>query len=531
MKVLVSDNLGEVGIRMLEAEQGIDVDVNTGLAPEALKEIIGDYDALIIRSATKVNEDLLSAAQRLKVVGRAGIGLDNVDIPAATKRGVVVMNTPDGNVITTAEHAIAMMMALARNVPQGTASLRAGRWDKKKLQGREICDKTLGVIGFGKIGSIVADRARGLRFKVIVYDPHVNPERIEKAGFETVTLDALYQRSDFITIHVPKLKDTAGLIDRVAFDQMKDGVMLINCARGGIVNEADLYDAMVSGKVAGAALDVFEVEPPHESPLLKLDRLICTPHLGASTREAQTNVAVAVVRQIVDYLKTGTVVNAVNVPSVTGELLVRLRPFLELGDRIGCLLPQLLQGALKEVAIEYTGDFQGLDLAPVTTAILKGLLTPTVKDDVNSVNAPVLAKARGIKVSETASAESDEFLNLVTVRAVTTLMECTLAGTIYGKQDSRIVRINNFRLEMIPLGHMAIIHNLDKPGAIGSIGTTLGNHDINIARMQVGQEEEGNHNIIFLNTDTQIPETVLEELRALPMVKSVTPLEFAECRG
>ena len=531
MKVLVSDNLGEVGIRMLEAEPGIDVDVKTGLTPEERKEIIGDYDALIIRSATQVTEDLLVRARRLKVVGRAGIGLDNVDIPEATRRGVVVMNTPDGNVITTAEHAIAMMMALARNVPQGTASLRAGRWDKKKLQGREIFGKTLGVIGFGKIGSIVADRARGLRFKVIVYDPHVNPERIEKAGFETVTLDEIYQRSDFITIHVPKLKDTAGLVNKAAFNQMKDGVMLINCARGGIVNEADLYDAMVSGKVAGAALDVFEVEPPHESPLLKLDRLICTPHLGASTREAQANVAVAVVRQIVDYLKTGTVVNAVNVPSVTGELLVRLRPFLELGDRIGCLLPQLLQGALKEVAIEYTGDFQGLDLAPVTTAILKGLLTPTVKDDVNSVNAPILAKARGIKVSETASAESDEFLNLVTVRAVTTLMECTLAGTIYGKQDSRIVRINNFRLEMIPLGHMAIIHNLDKPGAIGSIGTTLGNHDINIARMQVGQEEEGNHNIIFLNTDTQIPEAVLEELRALPMVKSVTPLEFAECRG
>jgi D-3-phosphoglycerate dehydrogenase / 2-oxoglutarate reductase len=531
MKVLVSDNLGEVGIRMLEAEQGIDVDVNTGLAPEALRKIIGDYDALIIRSATKVSEDLLAAARRLKVVGRAGIGLDNVDIPAATKRGVVVMNTPDGNVITTAEHAIAMMMALARNVPQGTASLRAGRWDKKKLQGREICDKTLGVIGFGKIGSIVADRARGLRFKVIVYDPHVNPERIEKAGFETVTLDALYQRSDFITIHVPKLKDTAGLIDKVAFDQMKDGVMLINCARGGIVNETDLYDAMVSGKVAGAALDVFEVEPPEGSPLLKLDRLICTPHLGASTREAQTNVAVAVVKQIVGYLKSGTVVNAVNVPSVTGELLARLKPFLELGDRIGCLMPQLLQGALKEVAVEYTGDFQGLDLSPVTTAILKGLLTPTVKDDVNTVNAPILAKERGIKVSETASAESDEFLNLVTVRVVTTEMDCTLAGTIYGKQDSRIVRINNFRLEMIPLGHMAIIHNLDKPGAIGSIGTTLGNHDINIARMQVGQEEDGSHNIIFLNTDTQIPEFVLEELRALPMVKSVTPLEFTECRG
>jgi D-3-phosphoglycerate dehydrogenase len=531
MKVLVSDNLGEVGIHMLEAEEGIEVDVRTGLSPAALKDIIGDYDALIIRSATSVTEDLLASARRLKVVARAGIGLDNVDIPAATRRGVAVMNTPDGNVITTAEHAIAMMMALARNVPQGTASLRAGRWDKKMLQGREICGKTLGVIGFGKVGSIVADRARGLQFKVIVHDPHVNPERIEKAGFENVSLATLYQRADFITLHVPKLKDTAGMINKAAFAQMKEGVMLINCARGGIVNESDLYDAMVSGKVAGAALDVFETEPPQGSPLMKLDRLICTPHLGASTREAQTNVAVAVVKQVVDFLKSGTVVNAVNVPSVTGELLARLKPFLELGDRIGCLLPQLLQGALKEVAIEYTGDFQGLDMAPVTTAILKGLLTPTVKDDVNSVNAAILAKMRGIKVSETATAESDEFLNLVTVRAATTEMECTLAGTIYGKQDSRIVRINTFRLEMIPLGHMAIINNLDQPGAIGSIGTTLGKHDINIARMQVGQEEEGNHNIIFLNTDTRIPDAVLAELRALPLVKSVTPLEFTECRG
>ena len=530
MKVLVSDNLGEVGIRMLEAEQGIAVDVKTGLGPEALKEIIGDYDALIIRSATKVTDDLLSAARRLKVVGRAGIGLDNVDIPAATKRGIVVMNTPDGNVITTAEHAVAMMMALARNVPQGTASLRAGRWDKKKLQGREICGKTLGVIGFGKIGSIVADRARGLHFKVIVHDPHVNPERIEKAGFETVGLEALYRQSDFITVHVPKLKDTAGMIDKAAFNQMKDGVMLVNCARGGIVNEADLHDAMVSGKVAGAALDVFETEPPEGSPLMKLDRLICTPHLGASTREAQTNVAVAVVRQIVDYLHYGTVVNAVNAPSVTGELLVRLKPFLALGDHMGCVMPQLLSGALQEVAIEYAGDFQGLDLSPVTTAILKGILTATVKDDVNSVNAPILAKERGIKVSETASAESDEFLNLVAVRAATTEMACTLAGTIYGKKDPRIVRINHFRLEMIPLGHAAIIHNLDKPGAIGSIGMTLGKHAINIARMQVGQEEEGNHNIIFLSTDTCIPAAVLEELRDLPLVKSVMPIEFTECR-
>jgi D-3-phosphoglycerate dehydrogenase len=531
MKVLVSDNLGAVGIDMLKAEAGIDVDVKTGLAPAELAEIIGGYDGLIIRSATRVSEDLLSSAPRLKVVGRAGIGLDNVDLAAATRHGVVVMNTPDGNVVTTAEHAIAMLMALARNVPQGTSSLRQGRWDKKLLQGREIFGKTLGVIGFGKIGSIVADRARGLRLKVVVYDPHVNPSRINKAGFDTVTLEELYRQADFITIHVPKLKDTIGLIDRQAFSQMKDGVMLINCARGGIVKEQDLFEAMTAGKVAGAALDVFETEPPGAAPLIALDRLICTPHLGASTREAQTNVAVAVVKQIIAFLKEGVVANAVNAPSVTGELLVRLGPFLKLGAQIGCLMPQLVKGPIKEVAVDYTGDFQGLDLAPVTTAIVKGVLTPTVKDDVNSVNASVLAKERGIKVVTTASAESDEYLNLVTVRVVTTEMESEVAGTIYGKKDSRIVRINNFRLEMIPMAHMALIHNLDKPGAIGSIGTTLGNHNINIGRMQVGQEEDGHRNIVFLSTDTAIPDAVLEELRQLPMVKTVMPLEFLECRG
>ena len=531
MKVLVSDNLGDVGIEMLEAEEGITVDVRTGLTPAELIAAIGDYDGLIIRSATQVTDDVLGAGNRLKVVGRAGIGLDNVDVAAATRHGVVVMNTPDGNVITTAEHAIAMLMALARNVPQGTTSLRVGRWDKKLLQGREICGKILGVIGFGKIGSIVADRARGLQLQVLVYDPHVNPERIEKAGFKTVELAELYRASDFITIHVPKLKDTMGMIDQAAFAQMKDGVMLVNCARGGIVRENDLYGAMQTGKVAGAALDVFEVEPPGDLPLIAHDRLICTPHLGAATREAQTNVAVAVVSQIIAFLKQGVVTNAVNAPSVTGDLLKRLHPFLKLGAQIGCLMPQLVKGAIKEVAIEYAGDFQGLDLSPVTTAIVKGILTPTVKDDVNSVNAAFLAKERGINVTVTATSEADEFLNLVTVRVVTTQMESKVAGTIYGKKDSRIVRINNFRLEMIPMAHMALIHNVDKPGAIGSIGTTLGNHDINIGRMQVGQEEEGNRNIVFLSTDTAIPADVLEALRQLPMVKSVMPLEFLECRG
>ena len=359
MKVLISDNLGEEGIKMFQEEEGIEVDVNTGLPPEELKAIIGQYDGLVIRSATKVTGDLLEAAENLKVVGRAGIGLDNVDIPAATARGVVVMNTPTGNVITTAEHAIGMMVSLSRNIPQGTASLKAGRWEKKKLQGKELYNKVVGVVGFGKIGSIVADRARGLRMQVIIYDPMVNPEQIAKAGFESVSLDELYERADYITIHVPKMKETLGLINKDAFAKMKDGVMVINCARGGIVNEADLCDAIESGKVAGAALDVFETEPPGENPLFEFEKVICTPHLGASTKEAQTNVAVQVADQIIDYLKNGTVRNAVNVPSVSGDLLKKLGPYLFLGDRMGALQAQLICGALQEISLEYAGDFQG----------------------------------------------------------------------------------------------------------------------------------------------------------------------------
>lgn len=344
-------------------------------------------------------------------------------------------------------------------------------------------------------------------------------------------MDELYRRSDYITIHVPKLKDTLGFINKSAIEKMKDGVMIINCARGGIVNEADLYDAMKSGKVAGAALDVFETEPPENSPLFELDNFICTPHLGASTKEAQTNVAIAIAQQIIDYLSTGTIVNAVNVPSVTGELLLKLRPLLALGDRMGCLMSQLICGPVKSVTIEYMGDFQGLDLSPVSTAIIKGLLAPMVKDMVNSVNAPIIAKDRGIKVSETTSADAEDYINLVRLTVETTEMSMALAGTVFGKNDPRIVKINNFRLEMTPHGHSAIIHNLDKPGAIGSIGMTLGRNNINIGRMQVGQEQvgeggDGDRNIIFLETDTPIPPEVVEELRSLPLVKIVIPLEL-----
>jgi len=526
MKVLVSDNLGDIGIKMFQEEPGLGVDVKTGLAPDELKSIIGEYDALVIRSATKVTEDILEAAKELKVVGRAGIGLDNVDIPAATKRGVVVMNTPTGNVITTAEHTVAMMMALTRNIPWGTSTLKEGLWEKKKLQGREVFNKVLGVIGLGKIGSIVADRARGLKMRVIVHDSFVAPEQIEKAGFEPVALDELYHRADYITLHVPKLKETTGLLNKAAFEKMKDGVMIINCARGGIVDEADLNEALLSGKVAGAALDVFENEPPGVCPLFDVDRVICTPHLGASTLEAQTNVAVQVAEQIIAYLKGGTIINAVNVPAVSGELLEKIGPLLTLSDRMGCLLAQLATGPVKEVVIEYAGDFQDLDLSPLTTAVLKGLLTPMIKDDVNFVNAEVLAKERGIKVTETTIPEADEFINLITVKAYYDDGKSKVAGTIFGQKDPRVVNINNFRLELHPQGRFILIHNHDKPGAIGSIGALLGDHKINISRMRVGQEEGGDKTMIFLRTDDPIPDDVMDKLSALPLNISVRAFEL-----
>jgi len=527
MKVLISDNLGEEGIKIFENEEGIDVDVNTGLSPDELKKIIGDYDGLVIRSATKVTADLLDAAFNLKVVGRAGIGLDNVDIPAATKKGVAVMNTPGGNVVTTAEHSISLMMAMTRNIPQGTSSLKDGRWDKKKLQGREIFNKTLGIIGFGKIGSVVADRARGLKMRVVVYDPVVQPEVIEKEGFEWVDLDTLYKESDYITVHVPKNKNTLGLINKKAFKKMKDGVMIVNCARGGIVEEKDLYDALVNGKVAGAALDVFETEPPTaDLALLNLDNVIVTPHLGASTKEAQTNVAVAVANQIIEYLKHNNIINAVNVPAISGKLLEKLKPYLFLTDRMGCFQAQLAVGQLKEISIEYNGDFQGLDLKPVTTAFLKGMLDSLVQDGVNSVNAPMLAKDMGIKVSEMSTADSEKFLNRISITVVTTEKECTVAGSVFGKADARIVRIDDFIIEIIPEGNLALIHNLDEPGAIGSIGNALGESNINISQMQVGTAVGGENNIILIKTDVPMTDDIKNKIQELPKVKTIQTFEL-----
>ncbi len=521
MKVLVSDKMGDAGLQIFEDQEGIELDVNTGLSPEELIEIIPQYDALAIRSATKVTKEVLETASNLKVIARAGIGLDNVDIDEATKHGVAVMNTPGGNTVTTAEHAIAMMMALTRNIPRGTQAMKEGRWDKKLLQGREISNKTFGVIGFGNIGSIAAGLAKGLRMKVIVFDPNISSEHIEKAGFEYVTLDKLYERSDYITIHVPKMDATIDLLDAEAFGKMKDGVMVMNCARGGIINETALYDAIQSGKVAGAALDVFSTEPPGNHPLLELEQVIATPHLGASTKEAQTNVAVAAANQIIAYLLHDTVINAVNVPSVTGEILKQLKPFLYLAEKMGSMQAQISHGGVKEIDIEYIGKFPDLDLKPITISGIKGLLSQYVQHEVNSVNAISLANEMGIKISESTSKDSGNFLNLIRMTMVTEEETHILEGTIFGKDEARITRINKFRLEVIPEGHLALIHNVDKPGSIGSMGVTLGKHNINISRMMVGREEDGQRNIIFLRTDTPISSEVIKEIEELDLVISM----------
>jgi D-3-phosphoglycerate dehydrogenase len=526
MKVLVSDPLSEVGIKIFQEAPGIDVDVNIGLSPEQLKEIIAQYDGLVIRSATKVTADIIAAAKNLKVIGRAGIGLDNVDIPSASQRGIVVMNTPEGNTITTAEHTIAMMMALSRNIPWATASLKEGIWEKKKLKGRELFNKTLGLVGAGHIGQIVADRAKGMKMKVIVYDPYIKPEAIERLDLEPVSFNELLRRSDYITIHTPKTDETSNMINRESIAKMKKGAMVVNCARGGIVNEDDLYQALASGHLGGAALDVFSTEPPGKIGLMSLPNFICTPHLGASTAEAQDNVAKDVAEQIVDYLLHGAVKNAINVPGIGPELMNTLRPYAILVERMGSLLTQLVESAILEAKIDYSGTITEYDVAPLTTAMLKGLLAPILKHDVNFVNAPYIAADRGIKVIESKSRTSEDFASLIKLTVRTLEGENIVAGTIFGKKMPRILRLNSFYLEAIPEGHILLIQNQDRPGVIGQIGVTLGKHGINISRMQVGEEKDQKQNVILLTTSSIVSDDILDELRGLECIFSARRIEL-----
>jgi D-3-phosphoglycerate dehydrogenase len=527
MKVLISDNLAPIGAQILK-DAGIEVDINTGLAPEELKKIIGNYHGLVIRSATKATAEIIEAADNLKVIGRAGIGLDNVDIPAASKRGIVVMNAPDGNSTTAAEHAIAMMMSLSRKIPQATASMKGGKWEKKKFSGREVTGKTLGIIGIGRIGSIVCDRAQGLRMKVIAFDPHMPKDLVDKLGVELVSMDDLCRRADFISIHVPFTKETKNCVSTEQFKLMKNDAMLIDCARGGVVDEAALLVALQTGEIAGAALDVFAVEPTtHENcPLLALDNFICTPHLGASTAEAQENVAIAIAEQMSEYLLRGSVTNAVNVPSVSAEVLSKVGPFFHLAEMLGALHMQLASGGVEEVSLEFSGDLAELPTGPVTVAFLKGLFTPILQDAVNYVNAPLIAKERGIKVIESRSSQSDDFTNLLKIRVRTTDSENVLAGTVFGKHDPRLVRFNTFRLEALPSGPMLFVVNKDVPGVIGALGTTLGKMAINISRMTVGMEESKGRNIILLNTNTLPNREQLQTISELPNIDNVMALDL-----
>jgi len=527
MKVLVSDKLSPKGVDIFEKAGGIEVEVKTGLPPDELKAIIGEYDGLVIRSATKVTAELIEAAGKLKVVGRAGSGLDNVDVPAASKKGIVVMNTPGGNTITTAEHAVSMMLALSRKIPQATASMKSKKWEKSKFMGSEFYSKTLGVLGVGQIGSIVADRARGLRMNVIAYDPFLSSEGAEKLGVELVTMDELLQRSDYITIHVPKTSDTVNLINKELFSKMKDGVLLINCARGGIVNEKDLCDAIKSGKVAGAALDVFEKEPPDaDNPLLGLDEVICTPHLGASTEEAQENVAVAVAEQMIDYLLRGTIRNATNVPSVDSEVLAKIKPYLNLAERLGSFQGQVISGGLEQISIEYSGEVAALQIESITVSLLKGLLYPILQEDVNYVNAPIIAKERGIKVVESTTSQSEDFLSLITLRVKTGKEERLVAGTIFGRSDPWIVQVDQFRIEAVPDNYMLLFHTQDRPGVIGNIGTSLAQHGINISRMQFGREKQEGESLLVLSADGPVAKEHIDQMQKLSHIISIYSIEI-----
>ncbi|GIW47544.1 MAG: D-3-phosphoglycerate dehydrogenase [Deltaproteobacteria bacterium] len=525
MKILVTDGLSEEGLKILRSHPELEVTVKKGLPKEELKQIIADYDALIVRSGTKVTADIIEAAgNRLKVIGRAGIGVDNVDVDAATRKGIVVMNTPEANAVTTAEHTIALMLALARKIPQAHFSLKSGLWEREKFKGREIFGKTLGIIGLGNIGRLVAERAIGLKMKVIAYDPFLTEEAAAKLGVEQVSLDNLLERADIITIHTPLTPETKNLIDKRAFMKMKKGVILINCARGGIVNEGDLFEALRDGRVGGAALDVYEKEPPdRDNPLFTLeDNVVFTPHLGASTEEAQTKVSVAIAEQIVDFFLKGVVRNAVNMPSISLELLKVMKPYLTLAEKLGSFQGQICKSGVEEIQIEYSGEVADFNVAPLTIAALKGFLSPIMDIVVSYVNAPVIAREKGIKVVESKSSKSEDFTSLISIKVKTNREERLVAGTIFGKEEPRFVRVNGFSLDVIPEGCLIISENYDKPGFIGAMGTVLGKHGINIARMHLGRESIGGRAISFINVDSPVPEEVLEEISKLPNIISVT---------
>jgi D-3-phosphoglycerate dehydrogenase len=523
-KVLISDQMDPNAAEIFRAA-GVEVDERPGLSKEELKAIIGQYDGLAIRSATKVTADLLEAADNLKVVGRAGIGVDNVDIPAATAKGVVVMNTPFGNSITTAEHAIALMFALARELPAADLSTQAGKWEKNRFMGVELTSKTLGLIGAGNIGSIVADRALGLKMKVIAFDPFLTPERAVDLGIEKVELDELLARADFITLHTPLTDQTRNILSRENLAKTKQGVRIINCARGGLIDEAALKELLESGHIAGAALDVFVEEPAKENPLFGTPGFVATPHLGASTTEAQVNVAIQVAEQMSEFLMRGGVTNALNVPSLSAEEAPKLKPYMALAEKLGSLVGQIEGPRLVGVAIEVEGAAASLNQKPITGAVLAGLMR-VYSDTVNMVNAPFLAKERGLDVREIRHDREGDYHTLVRVTVTTTEGEKTLAGTLFGNAAPRLVEIFGIKVEAELAGEMLYIVNDDQPGFIGRLGTTLGEAGVNIGTFQLGRRATGGEAVLLLSVDEHVPSEVIARIKGLPGVRVAKPLRF-----
>lgn len=525
-KVLISDALSDAAVQIFK-DRGVEVDFqpNLGKDKDKLAAVIGEYDGLAIRSATKVSPKILDNAKRLKVIGRAGIGVDNVDIPAATAKGVIVMNTPFGNSITTAEHAITLMLSLARQIPAADASTQAGKWEKNKFMGVEITGKTLGVIGCGNIGAIAAERAQGLKMKVIAYDPFLSPERALDLGVEKVELNDLFRRADFITLHTPLTDKTKNIVDAKALELMKPGVRIVNCARGGLVDEKALRVALDSGKVAGAAFDVFTTEPATENPLFGHPNVVCTPHLGAATTEAQENVALQVAEQMSDYLLRGAISNAVNFPSITAEEAPKLRPFIALAEKLGSFAGQLTETGIKKVQITYEGQVADMKIKALSSAALSGLLRPML-GDVNVVSAPVVAKERGMAVEETTRAAAGDYESLITITVETERQTRTVSGTVFADGRPRIVNIKGIRMDAEFGPSMIYITNLDKPGFIGKFSGTLGDAGINIATFHVGREAPGGNAIALIEIDGELPEDVLAKVRELPQVQSAKALKF-----
>ncbi|MFH1858232.1 MAG: phosphoglycerate dehydrogenase [Candidatus Omnitrophota bacterium] len=521
MKVLISDSLSEEGLKILNEVEDLQIDAYDKVAPEKLKEIIGGYDALIVRSGTKVTRDIIECGKKLRVIGRAGVGLDNVDAEAASEHGIIVMNTPEGNTIATAEHTMSLLLAMARNIPRANESLRQGKWERKNLTGVELYGKILGIVGLGRVGSEVAKRCRSFGMRILAFDPFLLAERASKLEVELVPLEDLLRQSDFITVHTPLTKETKYLIGAKELDMMKKGVRVVNCARGGIVEEKALLAAIQSGKVAGAAIDVFEEEPPKELSLVTADGVVATPHLGASTNEAQINVAIDIAKQVVDALLDRGIRNAVNYPSVDGEVIKVIRPYLKLAENIGALQSQLVDGRITNVKVRYSGEPATYDTTPITVALVKGLLTPVLGETVNYVNAQMLAKNRGITVTESKTTESEEFTNLIATEVKTDKLRSIIDGALFSKDNPRIVKIDEFYVDAVPHGHMIITFNKDVPGIIGAIGTILGRNNINIAGMTFGRRKQGGRAITVLNVDSPISEAVLKEISSADNIYDV----------